>query len=49
MPLATYVELQNAYLDAVHALHDTRRDALEAGLRLQELTGLEVKVVEFSP
>ena len=40
VPLATYVELQNAYLDAVTALVDTKREALEAGQRLELLTGL---------
>lgn len=40
VPIATYVELQNSYLDAVEALLDTQREALEASLRLEELTGL---------
>jgi cobalt-zinc-cadmium efflux system outer membrane protein len=41
VPLATYVELQNSYLDALEALLATQHEALEAGLRLRELTGLE--------
>ncbi len=41
VPVATYVELQNSYLGAVEALLDTQRDALEAGLKLQQLTGLD--------
>lgn len=49
VPLATYVELQNSYLDAVEALLATQREALEAGFRLRELTGLDFKVVEVSP
>ncbi len=49
VPLATYIELQGAYLEAVDALHDTKRDALEAGLRLQELTGLDFNAVEIAP
>ena len=44
--MATYVELQNSYLDAVEALLDTQREALEAGLKLQELTGLDFHAVE---
>jgi cobalt-zinc-cadmium efflux system outer membrane protein len=44
VPLATYVELQSAYLDAVEALLDTQREALEAGLRLQLLTGLDLGI-----
>lgn len=42
VPLATYVELQTAYLDAVEALLDTRREALEAAARLHLLTGREL-------
>lgn len=49
VPVATYVELQNSYLDAVAALLDTQREALEAGLKLQELTGLEFNPVEIKP
>jgi cobalt-zinc-cadmium efflux system outer membrane protein len=49
VPVATYVELQNSYLDAVEALLDTQREALEAGLKLQELTGLEFNPVEIKP
>ncbi len=48
VPLATYVELQGAYLDAVEAILDTKRDALEAGQQLQLLTGLEFNAVEIS-
>ena len=48
VPLATYVELQGAYLDAVEALLDTQREALEAGLRVQLLTGLDLKTVQLS-
>jgi outer membrane protein, heavy metal efflux system len=40
VPLSTYVELQKEYLEAVTALLDTRRDALEAAQELQRLTGL---------
>lgn len=48
VPLATYVELQGAYLDAVESILDTKREALEAGQQLQLLTGLEFKAVEIS-
>ncbi|MBI3850037.1 MAG: TolC family protein [Verrucomicrobia bacterium] len=40
VPIATYVELQKQYLEAVEALLDTRREALDAGQELQRLTGL---------
>lgn len=49
VPIATYVELQNSYLDAVEALLDTQREALEAGLKLQQLTGLDFNPVEIVP
>lgn len=46
VPIATYVELQKQYLEAVEALLDTRREALEAGQQIQLLTGLEFKAVQ---
>ena len=49
MPIATYVELQNSYLEAVEALLDTKREALEAGLQLKQLTGLDFNPVEIAP
>jgi len=49
VPLTTYVELQNSYLDAVEALLATRREALEAGLQLQLLTGVDFNAVEVRP
>jgi cobalt-zinc-cadmium efflux system outer membrane protein len=45
VPVATYVELQNSYLDAVEALLDTERETLASGLRLEELTGLDLNAV----
>ena len=45
VPITTYVELQKQYLEAVDALLDTRREALQAGQELQRLTGLEFKPV----
>ena len=49
VPIATYVELQNSYLEAIAALHETQREALEAGLKLQQLAGLDFNPVESSP
>lgn len=49
VPIATYVELQNSYLEAVQALLDTRGEALAAGLQLEELTGLDLNTVEVQP
>ena len=48
VPIATYVELQNSYLDAVEALLATQREAIEAGLKLQLLTGLDFNAVHFA-
>jgi len=36
-------------LDAVEALLDTKIEALEAGLLLQQLTGVDFKPVEIAP
>lgn len=49
VPVATYVELQNSYLDAVEALLDTQSEALAAGLKLQQLTGIDLNPVEITP
>ena len=49
VPLATYVDLQNAYLEAIEALLATERAALEQGLQLQLLTGLDFNDVEIRP
>ncbi len=48
VPIATYVELQKQYLEAVEALLDTRREALQAGQELQRLTGLDFDAVQIS-
>lgn len=45
VPIATYVELQKQYLDAVEALLDTRREALDAGQQLELLTGLDIHAI----
>ncbi len=49
VPVATYVELQQSYLDAVEALLETERDALTAGLQLQQLTGLDLRAADTAP
>lgn len=40
VPLATYVELQRQYVEAVEALLDARKEAVEAAGQLELLTGL---------
>ncbi len=42
VPIATYVELQKQYLEAVDALLGTRREALEGAQELQRLTGVDL-------
>ena len=44
VPIATYVELQKQYLEAVEALLDTRTEALEAGHQLELLTGVSLSI-----
>jgi outer membrane protein, heavy metal efflux system len=39
VPVTTYIELQKEYLEAVEALLDTRKEALDAWQELQLLTG----------
>ncbi len=40
VPISTYVELQKQYLEAVETLLDTKKEALEAAVALELLTGL---------
>ena len=39
MPLATYIEMQKQYLEALEALLTTKQGALEASEQLHLLTG----------
>jgi outer membrane protein, heavy metal efflux system len=39
VPVATYVELQKQYLDAIETLMTTKKDALDAKLQLEQLVG----------
>lgn len=49
VPLATYVELQGAYLEAITSLLDTQHDALVAAGDLEQLTGLSLPLIETQP
>jgi cobalt-zinc-cadmium efflux system outer membrane protein len=49
VPIATYVELQSSYLDAIEAVLDTQAEALAAGLKLRQLTGLDFNAVTVAP
>ena len=48
VPIATYIELQKQYLEAVESLLDTRRAALDAAQALEWLTGLPVPLAVTS-
>jgi len=48
VPIATYIELQKQYLEAVEALLNTRREALEGGQEVQRLTGLDFNAVRVA-
>lgn len=39
VPLSTYLEMQDKYLEATEAIHATRLDALRAALELEQLVG----------
>ncbi len=43
VPIATYVELQKQYLEAIETLMSTRNDALEAQLQLEQLLGMPIQ------
>lgn len=45
VPIATYVELQKQYLEAVEGLLDTKKEALEAAAQLELLTGLSLPLL----
>ena len=45
VPVATYTELQDKYLEAVTGLLDTKKEALEAANNLELLTGLKPPLV----
>lgn len=49
VPISTYVELQQQYLDAVDGLLDTKRETLEAAAQLELLTGLPLPLARSNP
>ena len=40
VPISTYIEMQDKYLEATEAINDTRLDVLRAALDLEQLAGL---------
>ena len=49
VPIATYVELQKEYLEAVEALLETKKEALAAVVTLEWIAGLPTSLVTMSP
>lgn len=49
LPIATYIELQDKYLEAVEAILDTQREALENRQQIELLAGLTVPPGNSSP
>lgn len=46
VPVSTYVELQQQYLEAVEGLLDTKKEAIEAAGQLESLAGLPLPLVQ---
>ena len=46
VPVSTYIELQENYLEALEAINDVKAEALEAALELEQLTGANQKLVK---
>ena len=46
VPVATYIELQQNYLEALEAINDVKAEALEAGLELEQLIGTSQSLVK---
>lgn len=45
VPVSTYVDLQSQYLDTIAGLQDTNKEALEAAMQLEIMTGLSLPLV----
>lgn len=48
VPMGTFVELQDKYLEAVEAINQARSQTLEAALKLEELTGAPGSLVNLN-
>ena len=46
VPVSTYIELQENYLEALEAINDVKGEALEAALELEQLTGATQSLVK---
>ena len=49
VPISIYVETQKQYLEVIGAVHDSKKDALQAALELEILTGLTLSKGEQQP
>lgn len=48
VPVATYIELQENYLEALEAINDVKAEALEAALELDRITGASISTVTYT-
>lgn len=48
VPVSTYVDLQSQYLDTLEGLLDTKKEALEAAVRLETLTDADLSLTTIS-
>ena len=46
VPVSTYIELQENYLEALAAINDVKAEALAAALELEQLTGANQEFVK---
>ena len=46
VPVSTYIELQENYLEALEAINDVKAEAFEAALELEQLIGANQKLVK---
>jgi cobalt-zinc-cadmium efflux system outer membrane protein len=46
VPVATYIELQQNYLEALEAINDVKTEALETALELEQLIGTTQTLVK---
>ena len=46
--MATYIELQENYLEALEAINDVKAEALEAALELDRITGAPASMVKLA-
>lgn len=46
MEVATYIELQQKYVEATAAINESKAEALEAALKLEQLVGMTESLIK---